>query len=195
MGRALAVLLLIPLQVARGQDPPGVEPVGEYPSAMSVLSVVLIPKVIADVWLLREHVRGEEFARLRSAGGDLRAVDALYRRALRLSWNNTWEALLLCTLATLDHRRVGIRLAGFVLWFPLTSEFEEEFEARLRCLPVRLYADTPPGPAGDHAPPSPEQPEESTMRIGVGLPNTVPGTPGRRPSRGRHCQQPSTEMC
>ena len=149
MGRTLAVLLLIPLQVARGQDPVPVEPVGEYSSAMSVLSVVLIPKVIADVCMLREHVRSEEFALLSGAGGDLRAVDALYRRALRLSWNNTWEALLLCTMATLDHRRVGIRLAGFVFWFPLTSEFEEEFGARLRCLPVRLYADTPPGPMGD----------------------------------------------
>lgn len=149
MGRAWWLMVLIPLQTGRGQEPSGVEPVGDYPPALSALSLVLIPKVVADVCVVRDYVRSEEFAAVRIAGGDLKSVDALFRRALRVSWNNTWEALFLCTLATLDHRRVGIRVAGFVFWLPLTGEFEEDFAARVRSLPVHLYADGPPGPAGD----------------------------------------------
>jgi hypothetical protein len=34
---------------------------------------------------------------------------------------------------------------GPVLWFPLSSEFPEEFDARLAALPRRVYADSPPG--------------------------------------------------
>lgn len=149
MGRALWLLLVVPLQVAMGQDPAGVDSVGDFHPAASVLSLILIPKVIGDVCMTRDFVRSEEFAAIRKTGGDLRAVDALYRRALRLSWNNTWEALLIATLASLDHRRVGIRLLGFVFWFPLTSEFEEEFGARVGRLPARLYPDTPPDQEGD----------------------------------------------
>jgi hypothetical protein len=143
------LLVLIPLQAVRGQEPAGVEPVGDFPPVVSALSLVLFPKVIADVCVLRGYVCSDEFAQIRRGYGDLRAVDALYRHALRLSWNNSWEALLLSALASLDHRRVGVRVAGLVLWFPLTGEFEEEFSDRIAKLPVHLYADTPADSTGD----------------------------------------------
>ena len=88
---------------------------------------------------------------LRREEGDLSAVDAIYEKALEYSWQNIPEALLICTFATMDHRRVGVRLplVGPLLWFPLTSEFSDEFAGRLRALPSRLYPDTPHDQAGD----------------------------------------------
>ncbi|HEX9006587.1 MAG TPA: hypothetical protein VF889_04800, partial [Bacteroidota bacterium] len=82
----------------------------------------------------------------RRAVGDRGAVDVLFRRALERSWNNTGEACLICLLAVLDHRTLGIRfpLLGPLLWIPLTGEFEDAYRARVHALPSRLYADTPP---------------------------------------------------
>jgi hypothetical protein len=78
-------------------------------------------------------------------------VDAVFVRARELSWGNLYEALLISALATFDHRRFGVDAPalGPLFWFPLTSEFEEDFQARLKALPSRLYADTPVDPAGD----------------------------------------------
>jgi hypothetical protein len=98
------------------------------------------------VALLRNYIRSGEFARLRIERGDCRAVDAIYDEALRVSWNNVYEALLISAAATLDHRRVGVRLpvVGPLLWLPLTSEFADDFKERVAALPSNLYPDTPP---------------------------------------------------
>jgi hypothetical protein len=158
-GPLLLGLSMLPVVTAevRGQAdsvataPPQIERVEEVSPALSALALLLFPKVIADTWSLREYVRGEEFAAFRHARGDLVAVDALFRRALSLSWNNRAEALLLVTFAVLDHRRVGIKtpIPGLVLWLPLTSEFGEAFQARIDALPRKLYPDSPPSGAGD----------------------------------------------
>ena len=115
------------------------------------ISLLLFPKVIGDCALLREYIRSGDFAALRHTCGDLCAVDAVYREALRLSWDNRAEALLISAFATLDHRRVGVHLPalGPFLWFPLTSEFDDDFDERVRALPSHLYPDTPPGIGGD----------------------------------------------
>lgn len=126
---------------------------GGFPVAglVTVLAPILLPKFAADACMLREFIRGEEFAGIRASCGDPAAVDSIFSVAKELSWGNLYEALLISALATLDHRRVGVRLPliGPLLWFPLTSEFEEDFQLRLEALPRRFYADTPPGPAGD----------------------------------------------
>jgi hypothetical protein len=114
-------------------------------------SFILFPKVFADAWELREYVRGEAFARVRRVQGDGAAVDALFAYARELSWHNNAEALLISLAASLDHRRVGVLIPpfNFTLWFPLTSEFPEEFESRVSALPRTLYADSPNTPGGD----------------------------------------------
>lgn len=124
---------------------------GGFPLAglVTVLSPLLVPKFVADAFRLKEFVRSEEFAAARVSAGDPGAVDALFVRARELSWGNLYEALLISAVATLDHRRVGVDLPLLVLWFPLTSEFEEDFHSRIQALPSRLYADTPDTPAGD----------------------------------------------
>jgi hypothetical protein len=124
---------------------------GEFPWAglVTVLAPVLFPKFIGDACRLKEFIRSEEFAALRDSAGDPGAVDAVFFRARELSWGNVYEALLISAVATIDHRRVGVDIPVVYLWLPLTSEFEEDFQLRMRSLPSRLYADTPDLPAGD----------------------------------------------
>jgi hypothetical protein len=155
------VLLCIVSQLAAAQPEavPQPDPVdsasggSRWPFAglVTVLFPILLPKFMADVTQLKDYIQTDDFADIRRAAGDSRAVDALYDRARELSWGNTYEALLVSTLATVEHRRIGVRLpiVGPLLWFPLTSEFEDDFRSRLRSLPSRIYADTPPGIAGD----------------------------------------------
>jgi hypothetical protein len=85
-------------------------------------------------------VRSEAFRKARERFGDVASVDILFRRALRMSWNNPYVALAILVPAVMDHDRVGVRLPlfGRLLWFPLTSEFPEEFAAR--CEAQRLRA-------------------------------------------------------
>lgn len=135
-----------------GTDSSGEEGGGfPFSGLVTVLAPVLIPKFAADTYRLKEFVCSDELVRIRSNLGDPAAVDAIYSRARDLSWGNVYEALLISALATLDHRRVGVHLPliGPLLWLPLTSEFDEDFQSRLRALPRRLYADTPPDSAGD----------------------------------------------
>jgi hypothetical protein len=124
---------------------------GPLADLASALSVILIPKIFADVTSLRDYIRSEEFALLRMERGDLRAVDAIFEEASRLCWGNRGEALYVTAMATMDHRKVGVRVPelGPFLWFPLTSEFEDDFADRVARLPSALYPDSPPGPAGD----------------------------------------------
>ena len=156
---AAAVLNGIPLCRAELPDSPAVgvrrpPPLPAHvraPGILRFLSPLLVPKVLQDCYLLREYVRSDELSALRRAYGDPYAVDCVFERAMRLSWDNEYEALLVSAFALMDHRRFGVRLpvAGIVLWFPLTSEFDDEFSARVDSLPSRLYADTPPGREGD----------------------------------------------
>jgi len=118
---------------------------------VTVLAPVLIPKFIGDVCRLKEFICSEEFSRARAEAGDPGAVDTIFCHAKELSWGNIYEALFISAVATFDHRRVGVELPllGPLLWFPLTAEFDEDFQSRLRALPARLYADTPDLPGGD----------------------------------------------
>ena len=120
-------------------------------SLLRGISPLLMVKMFADCAQLKAYVRSEEFLKVRTSEGDLKGVDAIYARALELAWHNIPEALLISAFATMDHRRVGVRLPllGPLLWFPLTSEFADEFDARLRALPSRLYPDSPRDPEGD----------------------------------------------
>jgi len=119
--------------------------------AVSFLAPLVFPKVIQDGYRLKEYVVSDEFAMVRREQGDPASVDALFARALTLSWNNNYEALLISFVATMDHRRFGVRIPvlGPLLWAPLTSEFPEEFAERVQALPSKLYADTPADAAGD----------------------------------------------
>ena len=123
----------------------------DLPMVVTVLSPLILPKLFADCYRLRDYIRSEEFRERRRAFGDIYAVDFVFDRALRLSWNNRGEALLITCFAVMDHARFGVRLPvlGMILWFPLTSEFTEDMVRRENALPTRLYPDTPRRATGD----------------------------------------------
>lgn len=133
--------------VAQEQYPEAhLDPPDNIPAAISFFAPFFIPKILQDEYGLKEYITSGEFAAFRQGYGDRQAVDAIFNRALHLCWNNTGEALLICLLSTIDHRSFGIELplVGDILWFPLTSEFPEEFQRRVHALPRDLYPDTPP---------------------------------------------------
>jgi hypothetical protein len=107
------------------------------------------PLLIRNGIDLKDFIRSDAFAAYRRFAGDARAADAIYVRAMSLTANNTAVALLIATVATFDHYVVGVRVPLLNLWFPLSNESREEFDARVRNLPSKLYADSPPGPRGD----------------------------------------------
>jgi hypothetical protein len=121
------------------------------PEALKFLAPLILIKVTQDTYRLKEYMCGEDFAAIRADNGDRAAVDAIYARALDLSWGNTGEALLLSMVATMDHRRVEITLpvVGLVIPIPLTGEFEDEFSERVKALPTLLYDDSPRSVGGD----------------------------------------------
>jgi hypothetical protein len=121
------------------------------PAAIGFFAPFFFPKLIEDEAQLKDYIRSDEFREVRRQHGDLCAVDRIFQEARALSWDNCYEALFIALFATMDHSRVGIRipLIGSLLWLPLTSEFREDFAARLDALPVRLYSDTPAAHPGD----------------------------------------------
>ncbi len=145
------VLCLCAARAQEQQAVPALPDRDRVPGLLSAIAPFLIPKIVQDGHRLKEYIRSEDFAGERKAHGDLYAVDLLFDTALKASWNNPYEALLITFVAVMDHRTFGVRfpLVGDLLWFPLTSEFREEFAARVAALPSRLYADTPPGRGGD----------------------------------------------
>jgi hypothetical protein len=98
---------------------------------------------------LKDFVRSDTFAGIRRARGDAHAVDAIFVRAMQLTNNNTAVALFLSAVATFDHRDVSLKVPVFALAFPLSDESAEDFSARVKNLPIRLYDDTPGGATGD----------------------------------------------
>ena len=98
---------------------------------------------------LKEFIRSRTFRTIRERFGDVRGVDAIFVRAMRMTNNNTAMALLMSTIACFDHSVVGIKVPVLSIYLPLTSEPENEFERRVRQLPSRLYPDTPDNTAGD----------------------------------------------
>jgi hypothetical protein len=144
-------LCLCPARAQVQQAIPPLPDRDRVPGLLGAIAPFLVPKIVQDGHRLKEYIRSEEFAGERKAHGDLYAVDLLFDTALKASWNNPYEALLITFVAVMDHRTFGVRfpLVGDLLWFPLTSEFGEDFAARIAALPSRLYADTPPGRGGD----------------------------------------------
>lgn len=121
----------------------------EESSPFSCLLTYFPPLLIQHGIELKSFIRSKEFQKIRQRHGDLRAVDAIYIRSMRLTDDNTAMALLLAALASFDHRSVGLRVPVLKLFFPLSNESEEDFLARVNSLPSHLFFDTPAYQAGD----------------------------------------------
>ena len=151
LGVCLCIFLYEPVQCQHSAKVPHFDAPEDFPVALSFFAPLFFPKILQDEYRLKEFVCSKEFVAFRQTYGDVNAVDAIFHRALRLSWNNVYEALLLSFVGTMEHRNFGVRLPllGALLWVPLTSEFPDEFHRRVWALPAKLYDDTPPGKFGD----------------------------------------------
>lgn len=108
------------------------------------------PRIIQDVNAMRAYVRDGRFVELTRRCGDMRAVDAIYLRALKIAEYNIGRALFLSMIACVEHQHLDLRmpLVGSVR-MPLSFEEDSLFKERMNNLPGRLYPDTPNDAHGD----------------------------------------------
>lgn len=104
----------------------------------------LLKNRIFYVHQLRNFIRSEEFKELKNKLGDLNAIDIIYKKSLVLCDYNIKDALFVCALATLDHRKINFKLPllGFKIPIFLTSESEEQFFKRTSNLPSHIFSNT-----------------------------------------------------
>jgi hypothetical protein len=108
------------------------------------------PQIIADTKRIREYILDKRFQTLRTKYGDVRTIDAIYLKSLKIAEHNIARALFLSLMAVLEHRKVDIKMPIFKsLKIPLTFEEDSIFSARLNHLPTHMYADTPKDTGGD----------------------------------------------
>lgn len=134
------------------QDSPGQELTWDFIEEGAEFSItdLLTPQSVREAERIRSYVRDPRFEALRHRDGDLRAADAIYLRSLRIAGYDIAQALFLSLLATLEHRRMPLRLPVFgVISLPLTFEDEGLFLERIKHLPRSLYPDSPSDGDGD----------------------------------------------
>jgi hypothetical protein len=119
-------------------------------SIVTYVSDAFTPQIIIDTKLIREYIRDERFQMIRSRHGDMRAIDAIYLKSLKITEYNVARALFLSFLAVLEHRKIDVKVPIFKsLEVPLSFEEDSIFYARLKNLPRRVYPDTPSDSVGD----------------------------------------------
>ena len=119
------------------------------PPPFSCLLAFFPPAFIQNGIELKSFIRSEIFKQVRNQYGDLRAVDAIFVRAMQMTNNNTALSLLMAAIATFDHDVVGVKVPVLQLCFPLSSEPKEEFADRINNLPAHFYSDSPVRKEGD----------------------------------------------
>ena len=103
----------------------------------------VLPAVMRDEIALKHYIRDPRFLQLRRQCNDTMAVDAIFGRALEIADGATSHALLIATLATFDHFRLGIRIPIIgTLYLPLTAESEAHYKERYVHLPRRVLPDS-----------------------------------------------------
>ena len=119
-------------------------------SVGTFISDTFTPQIILDTKYVREYVCDGRFQILRSRCGDMRAIDAIYLKSLKISDYNIARALFLSFMAVLEHRKIDVKMPIFnSLALPLTFEDDSIFFTRMKNLPIHVYPDTPPGSYGD----------------------------------------------
>ncbi len=117
---------------------------------LSLISNVVTPQIVRDTREIRAYVRDLRFAELRKLCGDMRAVDAIYLRALKITEYNVARALVISMMASLEHQRIDVKVP-IIGAIPVPLAFEEDsmFTSRINNLPSQLYWDSPKDAHGD----------------------------------------------
>ena len=112
-------------------------------STFGFLTSYFPPFFIQHGMELKSFIRSRTFDAIRRKYGDLKAVDAIFIRAMKITNENTAVSLLISAIAYFEHRTVHLKVPIFALVFPLTNESEKEFTRRVKNLPAKIYSDTP----------------------------------------------------
>ena len=103
----------------------------------------VLPALMRDEIALKHYIRDPRFLELRRQCNDTMAVDAIFGRALEIADGSMSDALLIATLATFDHFRLGIRIPLIgTLYLPLTTESALAYNQRYIHLPRRVLPDS-----------------------------------------------------
>jgi hypothetical protein len=114
------------------------------------LSEIFTPQIIIDTKHIRQYVLDERFQVLRNRCGDMRTIDAIYLKSLKIADYNIARALFLSLMAVLEHRKVEVKIPIVSsLKVPLTFEKDSIFSARIKHLPTQVYSDSPTILEGD----------------------------------------------
>lgn len=106
---------------------------------------VFTPDIIKETKQIRAYVRDQRFVELVKRCNDIRSMDFIYLKALKICDHNIARALFLSMIACLDHQNVDLKIPLIgSLGVPLTFEEDSLFKSRFANLPSRLYDDTPP---------------------------------------------------
>ncbi|MEX0602152.1 MAG: hypothetical protein WD295_02345, partial [Bacteroidota bacterium] len=89
------------------------------------LGNLFTPQLIKDTRRIRAYVRDPRFGVLLGLCGDMRGVDAIYQKALRIAEYNIPRALFLAMMASLEHQRIDV-MVPLVGTFGLPLTFEED---------------------------------------------------------------------
>jgi hypothetical protein len=114
------------------------------------LSEIFTPQIITDTKHIRQYILDEQFLVLRNRYGDMRTIDAIYLKSLKIADYNIARALFLSFMAVLEHRTVDFKMPIVSpLKVPLTFEKDSVFFARMKHLPIHVYSDSPTTHGGD----------------------------------------------
>lgn len=130
----------------RAADPGRERLIRPEQSFWSSLRRVLLPREISLVYDLRELIAAQKPLAPRSREGDLRRLDAIYRRAVYFAEGDAELALLALSYATLPYHTFPARipLLDIGVTVPVSMESREAFERRMVNLPGLLLPDSPP---------------------------------------------------
>ena len=102
-----------------------------------------LPAILRDKGALEDYIRDPRFQALRHECGDTLAVDVIFERAVQIADGSFGQALLVATLATFDHFRLGVILPLLgTISFPLTFESRTGYNQRYSHLPRRILPDS-----------------------------------------------------
>ena len=108
------------------------------------------PQIVIDTRQIRAYVRDVRFKELARRCGDIRTVDGIYLKSLKVADYNIARALFLSMMAVLEHQKVDLKMPLITsLPLPLTFEEDSLFKMRKKNLPTRIYADSPQDEEGD----------------------------------------------
>ncbi len=118
-------------------------------SPFETMVTLFPPFLFQNIIELKSFIRSDNFVDLKKQNGDLAAIDSIFQKAKFLTRGNIGIALLICTIATLDHYTLGIKIPLINIYIPLTNETKEDYHKRTANLPTHFYKNSPSYPYGD----------------------------------------------